>query len=491
MVSNAHAPIWPEAPAPQHITASYAEAEPHSYWFDTVTRDHPVWRGAAPAAVRPTETPPIETDLAVVGGGLTGLWAALEAKEREPERDVLLLEGERIGFGASGRNGGFISSSLTHGLANGLSRFPDDMQTLERLGLENLTAIQAAVRRYGIECELELDGSLSVALTDAEVAELPAEVDELHRFGHSAELLDAAGIRALVDSPTFKGAVWQSTGEGLVNPVKLCLGLHDTVTGLGVRVIEGAAVEKLERRGDSVQLKLSGGQALRARRVLLATAAFRGLVPALRRRIVPVYDYVLVSEPLSPEQHAAVGWQRKIGISDRGNRFHYYRPTADGRILWGGYDAVYSFGGGVGPSHDQRENTFARLAQHFFHTFPQLEGLRFSHRWGGAIDTCSRFSAFYGTAHSGRVAYAAGHTGLGVGAARFAARIALDLLEGERNDLTELDLVRQKPLPFPPEPLRWGVIELTRNRLAAADRQAGERGLWLRTLDRLGLGFDS
>jgi glycine/D-amino acid oxidase-like deaminating enzyme len=225
--------------------------------------------------------------------------------------------------------------------------------------------------------------------------------------------------------------------------------------------------------------------------VLLATSAFPPLVRAVRRYVAPVYDYVLVTEPLSAAQRDAVGWRRRQGVGDAANRFHYYRQTADGRILWGGYDAIYRFGGPVRPDLDERDASFARLAQHFFTTFPQLEGLRFTHRWGGAIDTCSRFSVFFGTAHRGRVAYAAGYTGLGVAATRWGARTALDLLDGRVTEATGLRYVRRRPVPFPPEPLRTAVIEATRNRLAAADLAQGRRGLWLRALDRLGLGFDS
>ncbi len=230
---------------------------------------------------------------------------------------------------------------------------------------------------------------------------------------------------------------------------------------------------------------------VRARRVLLATSAYPPLIKAIRRYVVPVYDYVLVTEPLSEAQQDAIGWRRRQGIGDAANQFHYYRRTADGRILWGGYDAIYRFGGQVGPQLDDRDATFARLSQHFFTTFPQLEGLRFSHRWGGAIDTCSRFSVFFGTAHGGRVAYAAGYTGLGVVSTRWGARTALDLLDGRTTEATRLRYVRRRPVPFPPEPLRTAVIEATRNRLAAADLHQGRRGLWLRTLDRVGLGFDS
>jgi glycine/D-amino acid oxidase-like deaminating enzyme len=207
--------------------------------------------------------------------------------------------------------------------------------------------------------------------------------------------------------------------------------------------------------------------------------------------VAPVYDYVLVSEPLSASQLTSLGWDNRQGIGDSANQFHYYRLTHDNRILFGGYDAIYGYGGAVDPGRDQHEPSFAMLARHFFATFPQLEGLGFSHRWGGAIDTCSRFFAFYGTTLGGRVGYCVGHTGLGVGASRFGAEVALDLLAGRETEATRLQAVRSQPLPFPPEPLRWAAIELTRNRLAAADRRAGRRGLWLRTLDRLGLGFDS
>jgi glycine/D-amino acid oxidase-like deaminating enzyme len=206
---------------------------------------------------------------------------------------------------------------------------------------------------------------------------------------------------------------------------------------------------------------------------------------------VPVYDYVLMTEPLSAAQLASVGWLRRQGVGDSANQFHYYRLTRDNRILWGGYDALYYYGSRIADSLDQRPATFATLAGHFFETFPQLEGLSFSHSWGGVIDTCTRFCAFFGTSMAGRLAYAAGYTGLGVGASRFGASVLLDLLSGERTELTELELVRSKPLPFPPEPLRSAGINLTRWSLDRADRNQGRRNLWLRSLDRLGLGFDS
>jgi glycine/D-amino acid oxidase-like deaminating enzyme len=198
-----------------------------------------------------------------------------------------------------------------------------------------------------------------------------------------------------------------------------------------------------------------------------------------------------MTEPLTDEQLASVGWTNRQGVGDLANQFHYSRLTADHRILWGGYDAIYHRGRRVRASYEERPDTFLRLASHFLAAFPQLEGLTFSHRWAGAIDTSTQFTAFHGLASRGRVAYAAGFTGLGVGATRFAAEVMLDRLSGLATERTRLDLVRRKPLPFPPEPLASVGINLTRWSLDRADHRAGERNLFLKTLDAAGLGFDS
>ncbi len=198
-----------------------------------------------------------------------------------------------------------------------------------------------------------------------------------------------------------------------------------------------------------------------------------------------------MTEPLGPERKAAIGWANRQGLADMNNQFHYYRLTADDRILWGGYDAIYHWNNTVDPQHERRDATYSLLAKQFFETFPQLEDLRFSHAWAGAIDTCSRFSVFFGREFDGKLAYAAGYTGLGVGATRWGARVCLDLVDDLQTARTQLSLVRTKPLPFPPEPLRSVGVWLTRRALARADRRQGRRGLWLKLLDAVGLGFDS
>jgi glycine/D-amino acid oxidase-like deaminating enzyme len=224
--------------------------------------------------------------------------------------------------------------------------------------------------------------------------------------------------------------------------------------------------------------------------VILATNAFAPLVGGIRSRIVPVYDHVLMTEPLTPAQRDAIGWMGREGLGDAANRFHYFRLSADDRILWGGYDATYHFGSMTAPRFEQDDRVHARLVRNFFEMFPQLEGLRFTHRWGGVIDSCSRFSVTFGTAFDGRLAYSVGYTGLGVGATRFGALTCLDLVDGLDTERTALRMVREKALPFPPEPIRWLGIQTT---IRAYDRQdrTGRTGPWLRLLDRIGLGFQS
>jgi glycine/D-amino acid oxidase-like deaminating enzyme len=478
--SRAISPPWPTSPPTAAQRAAYADAEPRAFWLDA----------ARPDDARPALDGATEADLCIVGGGFTGLWAALHAKAADPDRDVVLLEAQTAGFGASGRNGGFAMASLTHGIANGLARFAGEIETLERLGLESFAGLRADLARHGIDCDFEETGELTVALEPHEEESLHEQVALLERFGHDVVQLDGPAMRAEVASPLYRGGVWDRTGAAILDPGKLAAGLREAAVRAGVRVYEHTPATALRDEPTGVEVLAPAGR-VRARRVLLATSAFPPLVRAVRRYVVPVYDYVLVTEPLSGARRESIGWAHRQGVGDAANQFHYYRLTADDRILWGGYDAVYRFRGPVGPELDDHDATFARLSQHFFTTFPQLEGVRFTHRWGGAIDTCSRFSVFFGTAHRGRVAYAAGYTGLGVAASRWGAHVALDLLDGRSTAATRLRYVRRRPVPFPPEPLRTAVIQLTRNRLAAADRNGGRRGVWLRTLDRLGLGFDS
>ena len=465
---------------PASVTRSLRDAAPKSFWLD---------QPDAPVA-QPALTEAIEADLAVVGGGFTGLWTALLARERDPSLDVVLLESRTVGWAASGRNGGFCSASLTHGLGNGMERFPSEMPELERLGEQNLREIGETITKYGIDCDFSLTGELAIAAAPWQLDGLDEEAELARSLGHPVELLDGPGMRSELNSPLFVGGLKYTDGNAMLEPGRLAWGLRRACLSAGVRIYEGTPVQSLSSSGVGLGLKTPYG-CVRAGQVVLGTGVFKPLLRRIGAYVVPVWDYVLMTEPLSSAQLGSLGWKDRRGAADLGNQFHYFRLTRDNRILWGGYDAVYYNGGRMNDELTTRPGTFVRLASQFFETFPQLEGVSFTHSWGGVIDTCSRFCAFFGTAYGRRLAYAAGYTGLGVGATRFGAQVLLDLLNGDSTERTRLSLVRSKPVPFPPEPLRSGVIQLTRASIARADRHEGRRDLWLRTLDRLGLGFDS
>ncbi|WP_201466431.1 NAD(P)/FAD-dependent oxidoreductase [Janibacter melonis] len=458
---------------------SLAGAARRPYWTDPEVRPSPSPGESLRGEVR--------GDLAVVGGGFTGLWAALQAVEADPGRRVVVLEGGPLGFGASGRNGGFVSHSLTHGLAQGVGCWPEEIETLERMGAENFAGLQADVARLGIDCDLHVPGELTLALDEHQVGTL-REGYQLHRqHGADVTWLDAPSARERVDSPRYRAGMLDPT-VGLVDPARLLWGVAAAARERGVEVFERSPVRVMERDGSGMRLRGDEGS-VRADQVVLATGAYPALLRRVGAWVIPVYDHVLMTEPLSGEQLGSLRWHGREGLTDAGNQFHYYRLTADDRILFGGYDASYHYGGRIdaeleqGASHDL-------LARHLLEIFPQLEGVRISHRWAGVIDTTSRFTPIFGTSHGGRVAYAMGYTGLGVASTRFGAAVALDLLSGAETERTGLSMVRDKPIPFPPEPLRYAAVQATRAAMAREDR-TGRRGPLLRALDVAGVGFDS
>ncbi|EAR26263.1 putative oxidoreductase [marine actinobacterium PHSC20C1] len=466
------------APAASVISHALDGSIHKPFWIDDVkdAREFPALRGE------------IVADLAIVGGGYLGLWTAVLAKQRNPDARVVLLEGRDLGWAASGRNGGFCEASLTHGEENGKSRWPKEFEQLDRLGMRNLDEIEESVASLKLDCDFERTGSLDLAIE-------PHEIEWLNEVETDADtvLLDETAVRAEVNSPTYLAGVWHKRTNALIHPAKLVRELARVATELGVEIFENSPVREVETSGgptDAATVHTRKGT-VRAARVALATNAFPSLLKRARLHTVPVYDYVLMTEPLSPAQLASIGWSNRQGLADMANQFHYYRLSADNRILFGGYDAIYHYGRKVRDEYEKRPESFERLASHFFTTFPQLEGLKFSHRWAGAIDASTQFSAFFGTARNGRVAYSAGFTGLGVGATRFAAQVMLDRLDGLTTERTELEMVKKMPLPFPPEPIASLGIQATRWSLNQADHNQGRRNVILKTLDALGLGFNS
>ncbi|KAB0491143.1 NAD(P)/FAD-dependent oxidoreductase [Pseudomonas vancouverensis] len=451
---------------------------PHPYWQDTVT---------PPPAAAPLSGK-LQFDLVVVGGGFTGLWTALQARQRQPGLRIAIIEARRCGGEASGRNGGFCAPSISHGVSNALKRWPDEAQQLIRLGRQNLDELAADVQHYGMQVEFERAGKLNVATQPWQVDGLRAMQRNYARFGIECEWLEGSALAQKLDSPAYVAGVFEPN-YALLNPAKMAAELRRVCLEQGIALFENSPVQKLEAHRDHLLLRTAEGEVI-AGKVALATNIAPPLLGHLASSVIPVYDYSLVTEPLSDEQLAAIGWTGRYGIADAGNQFHYLRKTADNRMLWAGFDAIYHFGGRRDEALTQRPESFRRLAEQFQQAFPALRDVRFSHAWGGIIDTSARTTLFTGTEHQGRVAYALGFTGQGVSASRFAALNMLDLLDGERTERTRLQMTSKAPFRFPPEPLRYVGVKLAQRSLAREDRD-GHRNALLKTFDAFGIGFDS
>lgn len=439
------------------------------------------------------ETPGIDTlhttDVLVIGGGFTGLWSAIQLTTRFPYLNVTLVDKSMFAGEATSRNGGFIHATLTHGFENSLQHWPNETNTLIELGYENLKDIKTFTEQHNIDCDWVDAGELETAFTDVEVEELRKQVDKANLLGLQWQFLDEDSLQARIRNSKLRGASFDPDGVATINPAKLAYGLASYLHNKGVKLFQNVAINDIHVRGDICVATHESGE-IRSNNIIVATGAHFFAHPMSRMRTVPIYDYSIVSRVLHHQELMSLGWKNREGIIDTGNQFHYYRLTPDNRILWGGYAANYHFGNAIHDALTYPQKEFEQLAEDFFSLFEELQDLDFEYGWGGVIDTCSRFVPFFQKSHSGKVVQAAGFTGLGVATSRFAADVMIDLLFELKTQRSTLELVRKKPIPFPPEPLRTLTIWLTRTSLLHEDK-TGRRNLWLRLLDVLGVGFDS
>lgn len=324
------------------VRASLVGTRQGSFWLDDLV---------SPARY-PHLSGNVHCDLAIVGGGYLGLWSAVLAKQQNPNARVVLLEARTIGWAASGRNGGFCEASLTHGEENGRNRWPNEIERLTELGYDNLDEIEQAVADLGLDCDFERTGAIDLAIEDHQVEWL---LDE--KTDENTVFLDHAAVQAEVASPTYLAGVWHRRGNALLHPGKLAAELARVATELGVEIFEHSLVQSLDTTGltpaQGTRVVTRNGT-VTAEKTALATNVFPSLLKRNSLSTVPVYDYVLMTEPLNADQLAAIGWENRQGLADLANQFHYYRLSADNRILFGGYDAVYHFGRRVRSSYENR-----------------------------------------------------------------------------------------------------------------------------------------
>jgi len=409
--------------------------------------------GRIPGQAAPPLAGDIKVDVAIVGGGYTGLSAAYHLKTADPSLDVAILEAESVGFGASGRNAGFVMTLF--GSSVGLMRLLHGQERIRQAHefmARAIAELEAMIAEHAIDCEYERSGFLRVATAPAYARRIRKEVEFFQSLGiEGLEWVDRDWLQSRVRSPGFLGACWEP-GCGSINPLKWLDGLKRLACGAGARLFEGTRVSDVRREAGQFRLT-SGNGSVRAERVVYATNGYTQALAGLRLKQMPAFAYIVATEPLSPAQRASIGWSGRETIEDGRSFMHFYRLTRDGRVLAGGGPGFVPFGGSM--NHDTSKAAWSHLERFIGETFPTLRGIRIAHRWGGAFSMTSNFTPQIGLLHGGAAIYSVGCTGHGVALTQMNGRIIRDLILGRKTELSDLWFVNQRSMPLPPEPLRF------------------------------------
>ena len=425
-------------------------------------------------------------DVVIIGAGFTGLWTAIQIKEADPAAEVAVVERDIAGFGASGRNGGFAMTMVGRNVHDLVRKVGVTRAKATHLAMrQTLAGIESFCAAEGIDADITRPGVLTVSNGPEQDVRIRQDLAAAARLGLDGfRPLSARECQDLVASKRLRMGHFERDSL-LLDPAALAWGLRQAAVRRGVRVFEQTPVHGLaEIRGRGVRARTPFGT-VRADRALIATNAYAHAIPALRRFIFTIYAYIIVTQPLTPQQWARVGWDQRMGVEDKRIYPHFHRPTPDGRILWGGRDAPFS-AEGPNPRRENDPRIFRRLEETFRWTFPQLHDVAIDRGWAGPVcGTINCFASAGFLGRSQRLAYALGYAGHGVGPSHLVGRIMRDLLLGTPSELLDLPMVSKRPVPLPPGPLRGGMLGLAERVLQHADDQGSDASPLVRAALRI------
>lgn len=413
----------------------------------------------------------ISCDVVIVGGGFTGLWSAIALAEADPSIDIVVLEQKVVGYGASGRNGGFAMTMMARNIHDLTRKVGEAQARAMHLAMRDaLHGIVKFTTEEGIDADITNPGLLTVSNSPAQDRRIQQDVQAAERLGlDDFRYLTAAQCRDLLATDSVRCGHWEDDAL-LVDPAALTRGLSEAAQRRGVRVIEQTPVDDLQEvAGRRVEARTPYGT-VRADRAVVATNAYAYAIPWLRRFIFTIYAYINLTEPLTEEQWSRVGWERRMGVEDKRIMLHFFRPTPDGRILWGGRDAPFS-AEGPNPRRDRDPALFTRLEETFRETFPQLDDVRMDRGWAGPVcGTINCMPSVGWLGASRRIAYGLGYAGHGVGPSFLVGRAIRDLMLNWSTELLELPIFTKKPVPLPPgNSLRAFFLDTSQHILQRAD----------------------
>ena len=409
----------------------------------------------------------LKVDIAIIGAGFTGLSTAYNLRREDAGLSVAVLEAEVVGFGASGRNGGF--SMTLFGLEPAVTKaLFGHQKTVEahRYMERSVDYVDELVKEHNLQSEYWFPGFLRAATTPGYVKRIQHDLEILTSMGITGiSWIEADEIKKEVNSPRFLGGWWEPR-SGLLNPAKQVRELKRLAIQYGAQVYENTPVTEIHRAED-LTLATPQGK-VSAKKVIFATNAYSHLIPELKRKQVPAFTHMVVTEPLSQAQLEPIGWKNRQGIEDARNLVHYFRLTIDNRITMGGSDVSLAYGGDM--DHDLNPHTFTTLEQDILWLFPHLKGIQITHGWGGPVSVPLQMAPAIGFIGDQRAIFSLGCVGHGVSMTHLNGRTLADLALERKTDLTDVWFVNRHMIPWPPEPIRMAASQVIRGYLRLEDR---------------------
>ena len=438
-----------------------------SLWWDTLPTELAEPQRAALPGHR-------DFDVAIVGGGYTGLWTAYSLVKADPTIRVAVLEREVAGFGASGRNGGWCSSLFPASIDK-VARVSSRQAAVDlwRALFATVDEVGAVAAAEGIDCHWAKGGTLHLARTPQQWERAQEEVAHARQWGFGEEdlrLLSADEAGAQAAATGLLGAT-HTPHCAAIHPARLVRGLALAAERLGVTIYEGTAVTSIEPG-----LVRTTQGVVRAPYVVRATEGYTPGLPGHERAIAPVYSLVIATEPLPEDAWEQIGLASRATFNDLRHLIVYGQRTADGRLVFGGRGAPYHFRSSVKPEHDREPRVFAGLQEVLADFFPIVAGAAITHRWGGPLGIPRDWFASVGLDRRTGVAWGGGYVGDGVGAANLAGRTLADLILERDSDLVRLPWVNHRSPRWEPEPLRWVGVNAGLQAMSRADGEEARRG---------------
>ncbi len=430
------------------------------------------WLESLPHTITPN--PSLEgtqkADVVVIGGGYTGLSVGYHLKQINTGIDVRIIESDVCGYGASGRNGGF--SMTLFGLTKGITKFrfnDEKAKSAHQYMEEAVDYLHDVITQNNIDCDYERSGYLLVGTSPAQVKRINHDFKIMEKWGlGGVERWSRDRLSAEFETNFYKEG-WFEPRCGIVNPARLARGMKDLAEKNGVVIYEQSPVKKFGKKATSGFIVHTEKGIIESEYLVFATNAYSILFPKLKNLQIPAFTHIVISEPLTQKQYESIGWKNRTGIEDARDLIHYYRLTKDNRIVMGGGDVSFGYGGDL--NKDLNDKIFGLLETHVPEVFPQLKGIQFTHRWGGPVSITLDMAPVIGYLGKDKTAiFSLGCMGHGVSLTTLNGKTIAELITGQQTHRTNMFFVGRKMFPWPSDTISYGLGNAIRGFMKLEDK---------------------